>query len=205
MAYLGSETVCPQKASGFLFTPVQNTSDFCCKLSIWSDKTTISPACQNWLVASSTKPIGRAGRSIGFGRVSEGVRSEGAVNTGSGSSKKTGTEFTWSCESDTAAGQALLYSISLVGKQPEGERERPLAIWSLVATCLFTLRDLVSPDMLWRNNVNSLVRGDFQPIVDPSQFPPHQCEAVTGRLFYGRWGSEPWYQSPGFARRPIWS
>ena len=42
---------------------------------------------------------------------------------------------------------------------------------------------------------------DFQPI----PFATSVCEAVTGRLFYGRWGSELWYESPGFARQPIWS
>ena len=55
----------------------------CCKLSSWSSRQN-NNICQNWLLPSSTKPVGRAGRSIGFGRVSEGVRTEGAVNTGLG-------------------------------------------------------------------------------------------------------------------------
>ena len=67
----------------------------------------------------------------------------------------------WSCESDTTAGQALLYSLCLVEIQPERERDRcPYDCWQLPA-CLHWetwshLRLTCCDATMWEKSFNQL-------------------------------------------------
>ena len=145
----------------------------------------------------STKPFGRAGRSIGFGRVSGVVRSE--VNTGArGSSKKTGTEFTWSCESDATTSLRSRYWFPLSGWETLRSRIVDIQLTCLavlLASYLFTL----GPALTWvRHCVTQLC--DFQQ----NYFKP-SCSLLLGGCFMCGWGSKQWYEIPGFAEQPIWS
>ena len=135
-----------------------------CKPSSWSDKTTISctrHSVKPATLASSTKSVGRAGRSIGFGRVSEGVRTQGAVNTGEGQFQEnwTGVHMKlWvRLEPRLRAGFCCTRSPWLRNSR-RGRATVALLISGLAATCLHW--DLVSPgpDMLWRKDVNPVRR-----------------------------------------------
>ena len=135
-----------------------------CKPSRWSDKTTISCARHSVkpaTLASLTKPVGCAGRSIGFGRVSEGVRTRGAVNTGEGQFQEnwTGVHMKlWvRLEPRLRAGFCCTRSPWFRNsRRVRGTVARLIS--GLAATCLHW--DLVSPgpDMLWRNDVNPVRR-----------------------------------------------
>ena len=133
----------------------------CCKLSSWSSRQN-NNICQNWV-----RPNLWGAPDVPSGLVE--FLKECALREQStqawGSSKKTGREFTWSCESECATWQALLYPL-----QPGWERVRegPLVAdqgWLAPATWLHSDQILPGPDMLWRNNVNP-VRRLFHQILD---------------------------------------
>ena len=96
----------------------------------------------------STKPFGRAGRSIGLVEFQEWCAVK-ELNTGArGSSKKTGTEFTWSCESDATTSLRSRYWFPLSGWETLRSRIVDIQLTCLavlLASYLFTL----GPALTW--------------------------------------------------------
>ena len=97
----------------------------------------------------STKPFGRAGRSIGLVEFQEWCAVK-KLNTACarGSSKKTGTEFTWSCESDATTSLGIRYWFPLSGWETLRSRIVDIQLTCLavlLASYLFTL----GPALTW--------------------------------------------------------
>ena len=148
----------------------------------------------------STKPFGRAGRSIGLVEFQEWCAVK-ELNTGArGSSKKTGTEFTWSCESDATPPLRSRYWFPLSGWET---LRRRIGLFDIQLTCLAVLLAsylfTLGSALTWgRHCVTQLC--DFQQ----NYFKP-SCSLLLGGCFMWGWGSEQWYEIPGFAEQPIWS
>ena len=198
--YFNSEHLLPASLSVIPYLskcPYLNTisHSIAIDLSTWSDKRTISPVfCQT---AGVDQTFWARRTFHRFGRVSGVVRSE--VNTGArGSSKKTGTEFTWSCESDATTSLGIRYWFPLSGWETLRSRIVDIQLTCLavlLASYLFTL----GPALTWvRHCVTQLC--DFQQ----NYFKP-SCSLLLGGCFMWGWGSEQWYEIPGFAEQPIWS